>query len=70
MEKGEPSYTVGGSVNWCSHYGEQYGCSQARGLVRAIAAGLHHSSRQHRILNPLSDARDQTLNLMAPSQIC
>ena len=25
MEKREPSYTVGGSVNWCSHYGEQYG---------------------------------------------
>ena len=24
-EKGPPSYTVGGNVNWCSHYGEQYG---------------------------------------------
>ena len=24
MEKREPSYTVGGNVNWCSHYGEQY----------------------------------------------
>ena len=23
MEKREPSYTVGGNVNWCSHYGEQ-----------------------------------------------
>ena len=23
-EKGTP-YTVGGNVNWCSHYGEQYG---------------------------------------------
>ena len=21
---GEPSYTAGGKVNWCSHYGEQY----------------------------------------------
>ena len=21
------SYTVGGNVNWCSHYGEQYGGS-------------------------------------------
>ena len=30
---------------------------------------LHHSSRQHRILDPLSKARDRTLNLMAPSQI-
>ena len=22
VEKGEPSYTVGGNVNWYSHYGE------------------------------------------------
>ena len=22
VEKREPSYTVGGNVNWCSHYGE------------------------------------------------
>ena len=27
VEKREPSYTVGGNVNWCSHYGEQYGGS-------------------------------------------
>ena len=27
VEKKEPSYTVGGNVNWCSHYGEQYGPS-------------------------------------------
>ena len=27
MEKGEPSYTVGGNVNWYSHYGELYGGS-------------------------------------------
>ena len=25
VEKMEPSYTVGGNVNWYSHYGEQYG---------------------------------------------
>ena len=25
MEKWEPLYTVDGNVNWCSHYGEQYG---------------------------------------------
>ena len=30
---------------------------------------LHHSSRQRQILNPLSEARDRTRNLMAPSQI-
>ena len=27
MEKREPSYTAGRYVNWCSHYGEQYGGS-------------------------------------------
>ena len=25
MEEKEPSYTVGGNVNWYSHYGKQYG---------------------------------------------
>ena len=30
----------------------------------------HHSSQQHRMLNPLSKARDQTHNLMVPSGIC
>ena len=27
VEKREASYTVGGNVNWYSHYGEQYGGS-------------------------------------------
>ena len=27
VEKREPSYTVGGNVNWCSHYRKQYGGS-------------------------------------------
>ena len=31
---------------------------------------LYHSSWQHQILNPLSEARDQTLNLTVPSWIC
>ena len=30
---------------------------------------LHHSSGQRQILNPLIEARDQTLNLMVPSRI-
>ena len=30
---------------------------------------LHHSSQQHQILNPLSEARDWTHNLMVPSWI-
>ena len=63
-----------------------YGGSHARGLIGAVAAGLHQShsnagselclqptpqlnSWQRRILNPLSNARDQTLNLMLPSWI-
>ena len=50
---------------------------QPPALTRATATqdpsricDLHHSSRQCRILNPLSKARDQTRNLMVPSQIC
>ena len=27
MKKREPSYTIGGNVNWYSHYREQYGGS-------------------------------------------
>ena len=27
MERREPTYTVGGNVNWYSHYGRQYGGS-------------------------------------------
>ena len=30
---------------------------------------LHHSSRQHRILNSLSEASEQTSKLMVPSRI-
>ena len=58
------------------------GGSQARGLIRAVAIGhshshadpspicnLHHSSQQRQILDLLREARDQTHNLMVPSQI-
>ena len=41
-----------------------YGSSQVRGQIEAIAAGLHHSSQQLGILNPLSEVRDQTRILM------
>ena len=47
-----------------------YGGFQARGGIGATAAGLHHSSQQCRIPNPLIEARDQTRNHMVPSQIC
>ena len=46
-----------------------YGGSQARGLIRAVAADLHHSSWQRWILNPLIEARDGTRKLMIPSRI-
>ena len=63
-----------------------YGGSQARGLIGAVAAGLHHSHSnvgselsaayttergqwQCRILNPLSEARDQTCIFVDASQI-
>ena len=57
-----------------------YGSSQARGSIGAAAAGLcttvpnhiydlHCSSPQCRILNLLSEARDQTHILMDTSQI-
>ena len=38
---------------------EAKGGSQAKG-IGATAAGPHHSSRQLRILNPRSEARDRT----------
>ena len=34
-----------------------------------VCDGVHHSSWQYRILNPKSEARDQTCNLMVPSWI-
>ena len=37
-----------------------WGGSQARGLIRAVAAGLQHSSQQRQILNPPIEARDGT----------
>ena len=27
VEKRKPSYIVGENINWCSHYGKQYGDS-------------------------------------------
>ena len=38
-------------------------------LALSCVCNLHHSSRQQQILNPLSEARDQTHNLMVTSQI-
>ena len=61
-----------------------YGSSQAKGLIRAIAAGLCHSHgnvwselclwptlqlRQHQIFNPLNRARDRTHIVMGTSWV-
>ena len=56
-----------------------YGCSQSRGWIRAIVAGLrhsyssayiHHSIWQHQIPNPLSKARGWTCIVMGTSWVC
>ena len=46
------------------------GSSQARSQIRAAAAGLHLSSQQRQILNPLSEARDQAQVLIDTSRTC
>ena len=59
-----------------------HGGSQARGWIGTTAytmatatwdlscvCDLYHSSRQCQILNPMSEARDRTRNLMIPNQI-
>ena len=66
------------AISWAAPVA--YGGSQARGPIGAVATGLHqrhsnagsepcHSSQQRQILNPLSEARDRTRNLMVPSRI-
>ena len=66
------------AISWAAPVA--HGGSQARGGIRAVARAtamqdpspiydLHHSSRQLRILNPLSEARDRTCNLIVPSGI-
>ena len=57
-----------------------YGSSWARGQIGAAAAtatpdlsficDLNHNAWQHGILNPLSEARDQTRILVDPSRVC
>ena len=47
-----------------------YGTSQARGLIRVVAAKPTPQPQQCRIFNPLSEAKDQTYVLMDTSRIC
>ena len=30
VEKRKVEYTVGGTINWCSHYGKHYGVSSSK----------------------------------------
>jgi len=50
-------------------HSEAYGNSQARGQIRGTTTGLHHSSQQRWIPDPLNEARDQTCILRDTSQI-
>ena len=45
------------------------GCSHPM-LDLSRVCDLHHGSRQHQILNPLSDTRDRTHILMDTSWVC
>ena len=66
-----PHFCFGLCVRVCLFRGAPmaYGGYQARGRIRATAAGLHHSSGQRRILNPLSKAKDWTWVLMDTSRV-
>ena len=49
MEKRGPSYTVGGNVNWCSHYGQQYEGSlktKNRATIRSSSPTPGHLSAE------------------------
>ena len=53
MEKGEPFYTVGGNVNWHSHYGEEYGGSlksRNRATICSNSCTPGHGSWEKHIL--------------------
>jgi len=49
--KGETVYTVGGKVNWCSHYGEEYG-----GSLKKLKTGTSQVALV--VKNPLGNAGD------------
>ena len=44
MAEREPSYTVGGNVNWCSHYGKQYGGEFEQNPEDSEGQGSLHSA--------------------------
>ena len=56
-----------GSIRSCSCWPPPQ--PQQHQFRAAAATDRHHGSRQHRILNPLSEARDRTCNLSVPSRV-
>ena len=57
MEKKEPSHTVGGNVNWCSHYGEQCGNSLKKKTKNRAAMWSSNPTSGH------GSRKDKTSNL-------
>ena len=49
MERREPLYSVGGNVNWSSHYGEQCGGSLKTDMI-VILQDLHVSRERHSVI--------------------
>ena len=52
MEKRKLSYTVGGNVNWCSHYGKRYEESpktknKKKKLKKQKTKNSYHSPQSH-----------------------
>jgi len=51
VKKKEPSGSVGGNINWCSHYREQYGGS-LKTLKRELPYDLQSHSWAYIQVNP------------------
>ena len=52
MEKREPSYIVSGNINWCSHYGKQYGDlkTKNRATIRPCNPNPGHIYREKNLI--------------------
>ena len=59
MEKQEPSYTVCGNVNWCSHYGKQF--------LKKLKIGTSLVVQWLRICLPVQGTRVRALVLEDPT---
>ena len=50
VEKREPSYTVGGNVNWYNHYGKQYGGSWIKKMRCTYTMEYCSSMKKNKIM--------------------